>query len=202
MTTGVSVKMKSAFKILCVIIAVSLCVLSATFYGCSAKAEYVDDSFIIKSMRDSEDNLKIEYEYQISTRESGYYYIKFRADYGDGLKHVFETGLSVKKDEEIKTGSSYVFLPNAIGLKASDIYITVLEIWQDGDYKDNTAYFAIALVFGVAALGALAAGITLFVLDNKKKHGRKCVCAEECGEVKQVESEKDGQEEDKDTDLN
>ncbi len=197
--------MKRAFKILCIFIAASLCVLAATFCGCSEKVEYVEGSFRITSVEDSQydwDNeLMVNYEYKISANKAGYYNIEFRADYGDNLSETFSDSITFKKGG-IETGNSTVRLDNAKGLKASDIKVTVLRVWLENSYSDDSAYFAIGLVFGVAALGALAAGITIFVFDYKERRGKMSATvgnAEVHGE-EAPQPQGDGQEEKKDAD--
>lgn len=175
-------------------IVVALCIFAVTFCGCSKKATYVKDSFQITSVQSTGNQTFVKYKYQISTPRGGEYHIRFRADCGDRFT-IFEPELSVY-NEGIKDGSGSFYIYGASDLDASDIKVRVLGVWESGDYTDDTAYFAIAVAFAVLSVAALAAGITLFVIGNKKKHGIKCDGAEnvkKCGEDKPAEVETDVQ---------
>ncbi len=196
--------MKRVFKFLFVFIAASLCVLAATLCGCSAKAEYVEGSFRITSVEDYSSyskELRIDYEYKLSANKAGLYKIEFRADYGNNLSDTFSDTVEFSKGD-VATATNAALLDNAKGLKASDIKVTVLRVWLENSYSDDSAYFAIGLVFGVAAIGALAVGITIFVFDYKERRGRISATAgnaEGCGE-EAPQPQVDGQEDKKDAD--
>lgn len=189
--------MKRLLKLLFVFIAASLCILAATFCGCSEKAKYVEGSFRITSAISFLDDLEISYEYKISANQAGSYKVNFRAEYGKVLSDTFSDTIELTKGG-VEKGNGTAWLDGGKGLSSSAVRVTVLSVRLDKSYADDSSYFAIGLAFGVAALGALAAGITLFVFDYKEKRakiGAAAGNAEGCGEgVPQPQT--DGQEED------
>lgn len=169
--------MKRAFKIFTIILAAALCIIAATFCGCSEKPSYQENSFYITRKGNYESGVSdLSYIFKLIVPESGNYGIKFMAEYSDGRVKTFEASVEADSSGSVQ-GFGSVTLEGAKNVSDKDIVnhfnISVVDIWKNEGVKDDTSYFAIAIAFGAVAVGAIAAGITLFVLGKKKERRDK-----------------------------